>query len=163
VVSRLYDTALRETLEATVLGVTGGHPHLFSAAGTSRAGLPLRPPLHTRNLHHSDWRATTHTSNLPSSAAERSPAEAFAIRRMRSSPLAERKRPGPVTVDEPTVQNPSLPQVPACRDSHSSRTLTAITTTTATAATNINNNNNNKYYYYYCYFCYFERKVAAPV
>jgi hypothetical protein len=36
---------------------------------------------------------------------------------MRSSPLVERRRPGPVTADEPTVQNPPLLQVPACRDS----------------------------------------------
>jgi hypothetical protein len=88
---------------------TGRPLHLVGAAATSRAGLPLGPPLHTSISRHSDWLATMHTSNLPSSATERRPAEAFALRRMRSSPLAERRRPGPVTADEPTVQNPPLP------------------------------------------------------
>jgi hypothetical protein len=74
---------------------TGRLSHLFSAAGTSRAGLPLRPPLHTSISRHSGWRLTTQTSTWPSSAAERSPAVAFALRRMRSSPLAKRRRPVP--------------------------------------------------------------------
>jgi hypothetical protein len=45
---------------------------------------------------------------------------------MRSPPLAEHRRPGPATADEPTVQNPALPQVSACRDSHSTRCTTLI-------------------------------------
>jgi hypothetical protein len=98
---------------------TGRLSHLFSVAGTSHAGISLRSPLHTSISRHSDWGRTSHTSTLPSSAAERSPAEAFAHRRMRSSPPAERRRPGPVTADEPTVQNPPLPQVPASLDSRS--------------------------------------------
>jgi hypothetical protein len=151
VVSLHYDTVIRETSEMTFRGVRAAS-HTCSALLAQTAQIPLRPPLHTSISRHSDWRATTHTSTLPSSAAEGSPVEAFALRRMRSSPRAERRRPGPWTADEPTIQNPHLPQVPACRDSHSTRS-----TTTTTTNNNNNNNNNN-----YC-SCYFERNVAAPV
>jgi hypothetical protein len=138
-------------------GCLSPHKRHTKLAATSRAGLCLRPPLHTRNPRHSDW---SHYHRL-----------------MRSSPLAERRRPGPVTADEPRVQNPPLPRVPACRDSHSTRSstttttatiiitvpaATTITTTTTTTTTTTNNNNNNNNHHNYC-SCYFERKVGAPV
>jgi hypothetical protein len=165
VVSRHYNTALRETSQATVPGERAAR-HTCSALLAQAAH---RFPSVRRFTQASPVTATGDlpcTRRLCRRQLERSPAEAFALRRMRSSSLAERRRPGPVTAVEPIGQNPPLPQVPACRDSHSMGSTTIATTATTTATT-INNNYSSccyyyYYYYHYYYFSYFERKVAAP-
>jgi hypothetical protein len=118
------------------------HPsHLFSATATSRAGLPLRPQLHTSISRHSDWRPITKTSTLPSSAAEPGRSLCSAADEVFPSCRAQkaRSRDGQRTHStEPTpTSGPRMSRQPQHEEHY----------------TNNNNSNNNYcsccYYYYY--------------